>query len=117
MEKKISRGVVSGTADIIFDNKTEKKVKIIDFKTENSYLYENAEKQSVKEGYELQLKTYGYVYWSNGYLPEDITCVIRGFLSLNRRNGVARRLSESRDFVDVLKNDINHALKKVNQIL
>jgi len=114
LEKKISRGVVSGTADIIFDNKTEKKVKIIDFKTGPIATYENAEKQGIKEGYELQLKTYGYVYWRNGYLPEDITCVIQGISASECEEMVFTQedYQNHQSLLTVLKNDINHALNK-----
>jgi hypothetical protein len=78
LEKEIKGGIVRGTADIILENRKDKKVRIIDFKTGPIATYENAEKQTIKTGYSFQLITYGYVYWRDGYRAEDIICALQG---------------------------------------
>jgi hypothetical protein len=77
-EKEINGGLVQGKADIIFDNKHEKKVKIVDLKTGPTTTFVNGEIDQVKNSYKFQLLTYGYVYWLNGYKPENISCVLQG---------------------------------------
>ena len=78
IEENIRGGIIRGKADIIYDNISEKKVRIIDFKTGPISNYENAIKQDVKGGYKLQLMTYGYIYWLKGYLSKNIICKIQG---------------------------------------
>lgn len=78
LEKDVFGGLVKGKADIIFDNKSEKKVRIVDFKTGPIFSYVNGESQSIKSSYKFQLLTYGYVYWLKGYTSENITCILQG---------------------------------------
>lgn len=112
LEKKITGGIVSGTADIIFDNPAEKKVKIIDFKTGPISSYENAEKQGMKAGYLFQLITYGYVYWLDGYLPENINCALQGISDSEYEEIVFSQedYKHHEDLLTGLKKDINYAI-------
>ena len=117
LEKKITGGIVSGTADIIFDNLPEKKVKIIDFKTGPIASYENAEKQGIKAGYLLQLITYGYVYWLDGYLPENICCALQGISESEYEEIVFSQedYMYHENLLTGLKNDINRAIREEKQ--
>ncbi len=117
LEKKITGGIISGTADIIFDNPAEKKVKIIDFKTGPIASYENAEKQGIKAGYLLQLITYGYVYWVDGYLPENINCALQGISDSEYEEIVFSQedYKHHEDLLTGLKKDINYAIDEGKQ--
>lgn len=116
-EKKITGGIVSGTADIIFDNPGEKKVKIIDFKTGPIASYENAEKQGMKAGYLFQLITYGYVYWLDGYLPENICCALQGISESEYEEIVFSQedYENHENLLTGLKKDINYAISEGKQ--
>lgn len=117
LEKKINGGIVSGTADIIFDNPEEKKVKIIDFKTGSIASYENAEKQGMRAGHKLQLITYGYIYWLDGYLPENISCALQGISDTEYEEIVFSQedYKHHEDLLTGLKKDINYAIEKGKQ--
>lgn len=117
LEEKITGGIVSGTADIILDNPSEKKVKIVDFKTGPIATYENAEKQEMKAGYLFQLKTYGYIYWLDGYLPENICCALQG-ISEGEYEEIVFSQEDYKNHERLLlglKNDINHAIDEGKQ--
>lgn len=111
-EKNISGGFVKGTVDMVFENQSEKKVKIIDFKTGPIASYANGEKQEVKRGYLFQLMTYGYIYWLDGYLPENISCALQG-VSISEYEEMAFTHEEYKNHEKLLlrlKTDINQAV-------
>jgi hypothetical protein len=112
LEKKITGGIVRGTADMIFDNPEEKKVKIIDFKTGPIATYENAEKKGMKAGYLFQLITYGYVYWLNGYAPENICCALQGI-----SEGEYEEIVFSREHYQRHENLLRGLKKEINIII
>lgn len=116
LEKKITQGIVSGTADIILNNPLEKKVKIIDFKTGPIARYENAEKQEMKAGYLFQLITYGYMYWLDGYLPQNISCALQG-VSESEYEEIVFSWEDYKNherLLNGLKSDINYAFDEEN---
>ncbi len=101
-EKEIKGGLVQGKADIIFDNKNEKKVRILDLKTGPITTFENGEKCQIKNSYKFQLLTYGYVYWLNGYKPENIRCILQG-LSADQIEEIIFSTEDYQNHEDILK--------------
>lgn len=113
IEKKLIGGVVKGTADIVFDNPLEKKVKIIDFKTGPIASYENAKRHKLKAGYKLQLLTYGYIYWLSGYRAENIICGLQGISICEYEEIIFSNEEYQRHevFLKNLKKIVNNALR------
>ena len=77
-EVPIVENNIHGFADLIQEDKIEKKVSIIDLKTGPIWNIAKGEIIGLKEGYRIQLLTYGTAYWEKGYNARDISCSIRG---------------------------------------
>jgi hypothetical protein len=69
---------ISGFADLIDDDPIKKCVNIIDLKTGPIWELSKGEIIKLKEGYRIQLLTYGTAYWEKGYRSEDIVCTVQG---------------------------------------
>ena len=77
-EVPIEGTYISGFADLIDEDPLRKKINIIDLKTGPIWKLSKGEIVKLKEGYRIQLLTYGTAYWEKGYKAEDITCTIQG---------------------------------------
>jgi hypothetical protein len=77
-EVPITGGYISGFVDLVEEDTLSQKVNIIDLKTGPIWELARGEIIGLKEGYRIQLLTYGTAYWEKGYLAQDITCTIRG---------------------------------------
>ena len=80
-EQLLQSDLIKGKADIVFINETEKKVKIIDLKSGPIYNLDNGEKTDIKTSYLVQLLSYGYCYWKQGFDPINISCALQGISS------------------------------------
>lgn len=70
--------LVYGFADLVEITAEENKVVITDLKTGPVRSVSDARLSSVKEGYRLQLLTYGLVYWEKNIPSQNISCNVQG---------------------------------------
>ena len=102
---------INGFADLIEDNKKSKIVKIIDLKTGPIWELSCGEIVKLKEGYRIQLLTYGTSYWENGYQANDITCTVQG-LSLDERISLKFKPEE----YEAHQNYLNNLLEEIKGV-
>lgn len=76
-EKSIKGELIIGEIDL-FEESSDGKITITDFKSGNIYKYNGQFKNGVKEDHILQLKTYGLYFYLNGTKADDITTILQG---------------------------------------
>ncbi|PQB04125.1 PD-(D/E)XK nuclease family protein [Aureitalea marina] len=77
-EVEIESSLIKGTVDMLELNASGKSLTLTDFKSGPIWDYIDGKIDKVKAAYEVQLKSYGLVFWEKGYDADKITCVIQG---------------------------------------